>query len=81
MEHKNIEYHSNSKDESSYANIDDIVMTHYHLSLVVDFSSKKLKGTNKLDFLTQRETSKVILDVHGLNVADVTDGEGRKLFH
>ena len=68
-----------TKDESTYANIDDIITTHFHLDLTVDFNVKKLYGIITLNMKTLKDTENIILDCQGVDVSGILDGNGNTL--
>ena len=61
-------------DESSFANIHQVITQHYFLNLTVDFNAKKLIGSNTLTFISRTKIlEKVILDAHHLDIQKVVD--------
>ncbi|MDA8886184.1 M1 family metallopeptidase [Bacteroidia bacterium] len=66
-----------SKDAHSFANFNDIRVSHISLNLATDFDKKVLKGTAKLFIKNYSNSKKLILDTKKLSIAKVTldDGE------
>lgn len=54
-------------------------VTHVGLDLNVDFASKTLAGSAKLDILAQPDAKQIVLDVDDLDISAVTDGSGKAL--
>jgi len=54
-------------------------VTHVALDLNVDFKAKVLSGTATLDVLAAKDAREIILDVNGLDIASVTDANGKVL--
>jgi leukotriene-A4 hydrolase len=59
------------KDIHSFANIDDIIVTHIHLNLVTDFGKKILKGSATLSLQNLTSTDKLTLDSRDLNISKI----------
>jgi hypothetical protein len=54
-------------DHNSYTNCDQILTTHFHLDLTVDFDKTSLIGTNTLNLTaTADNVNTLILDYQGL---------------
>lgn len=62
----------NSVDPSSYANTHDLLTTHFHLDLTVDFAKKQLAGTNTLTFDVMERTETMLLDIMDQKVTKVS---------
>jgi hypothetical protein len=61
-----------SKDGSSFANIDDIISTGFHLDISVDFANKKIFGNNTINLTAQTDSvAAIVLDYQGINVKNV----------
>ena len=58
-------------DNSTFGNVDEILTTHFHLDIAVDFDNTKLVGTNTLDMQAVALTDKIVLDVWKLDVSRV----------
>ncbi len=63
-------------DPHSYANIDEIKMTHLSLDLNVDFDKHVLSGTARLDLDNFKKTKKLVLDARKLSIEKVTLDNG-----
>jgi leukotriene A-4 hydrolase/aminopeptidase len=59
------------KDLHSFANIEDVKISHIHLSLEVDFENKHLHGFADLSLKFNHPVSEVILDTRDLNIEKV----------
>jgi len=59
-------------DVHSFANSSDIVITHLHLDLTVNFDSKILSGKATLDLANKTKTKKLVLDTRDLTIEKVT---------
>ncbi|WP_076412634.1 M1 family metallopeptidase [Shewanella sp. UCD-KL12] len=70
----------NNHDYHSFANVDEIRVTHLDLDLSVDFESKKLSGIAELalDFINSNCLD-LYLDLRELNIFNVEDDKGRQL--
>ncbi|WP_370335235.1 M1 family metallopeptidase [Parvularcula marina] len=66
-------------DKFTYANTDDVIITHLHLDLAIDFDAKVLSGDAVIDLKwLNDEATKVILDTNDLTISAVSyekDGE------
>ncbi|RFB06168.1 M1 family metallopeptidase [Parvularcula marina] len=66
-------------DKFTYANTDDVIITHLHLDLAIDFDAKVLSGDAVIDLKwLNDEATQVILDTNDLTISDVSyekDGE------
>jgi len=60
------------KDPHSYARPDEAIIKHLALDLNVDFKTKMLSGTARVDFENRSNSDKVILDTRGLKIKKVT---------
>ncbi len=63
----------NSRDNSSYGNIDTIVTTHFDLNLTVNFTTQSISGNNTLTLKAVTQASQVVLDYQGLSIVQVWD--------
>ena len=65
------------KDWHSYSNYQDIVTTHVHLNLTVDFDTKQLKGSieHQLNYLNNA-TKSLVLDTRDLDIHKVEAFDG-----
>ena len=71
----------NSRDTSTYANIDEVYATHMDLDFAVDFDNQLLKGHVIITFNTSAENVKSVwLDAEGMYVTNVEYGLGNN-FH
>ncbi|WP_412973172.1 M1 family metallopeptidase [Glaciecola sp. MF2-115] len=62
-----------SKDYHSYANPEQVLVTHLNLDLTADFTAKKLVGSVQVDVKRQVENAnELILDTRELNILSVT---------
>lgn len=62
-----------SKDYHSYANPDEVLVTHLNLDLSADFAVKKLIGSVQVTMQRQKENAKeLILDTRDLTILSVT---------
>jgi leukotriene-A4 hydrolase len=62
-----------SKDYHSYANPNEVLVTHLNLDLTADFSSKKLIGSVQVTVKRQKENAdKLVLDTRDLDILSVT---------
>jgi len=66
-------------DPASFANLDDVQVSSFHLDLAVDFASKTLKGYVEIKAKALRESSKILLDTRDLAVSKVEDSKGNSL--
>lgn len=64
---------NNSLDKSSWANLDDVQQTALHLKTFINFDTKTLSGSVRLDFIAIKQTDKIILDINKLTVYQVYD--------
>lgn len=60
------------KDIHSFANSDEIVITHLHLDLTVNFDAKTLAGKAILDVANKKKAKKLVLDTRDLSIDKVT---------
>ncbi|MEH6722668.1 MAG: M1 family metallopeptidase, partial [Qipengyuania sp.] len=56
-------------------------VTHVALDLDLDFEAKRVGGTAELTVLAAPGAEQIVLDTNGLEIAQVTDGQGRALSH
>lgn len=62
-----------SKDYHSYANPDEVLVTHLNLDLTADFTAKKLMGSVQVTVKRQKENAdELILDTRDLAILSVT---------
>jgi leukotriene A-4 hydrolase/aminopeptidase len=62
-----------SKDYHSYANPEQVLVTHLNLDLNADFNAKKLIGSVQVTFKRQEENAnELVLDTRGLLISSVT---------
>lgn len=67
-------------DPHSYGNPQEIRVTHIGLDLTVDFAKKELRGTALLTVKHEKpDTTKLVLDTHGLVIERVQAGNGKLL--
>ncbi|HEU4498542.1 MAG TPA: M1 family metallopeptidase [Sphingomicrobium sp.] len=66
-------------DAHSYAKPLEARVANVDLDLALDFDSKRVSGTATLDVMAKPGIKEVILDSKGLEVAGVTDAEGKPL--
>jgi len=59
---------SNSKDPSTYANIDDIRTDHLNLEILVDFTMNSFIGTVTHNMTCHRETMSAVFDYQGIQL-------------
>ena len=69
-----------SRDGSSFANIDTIQSTHFHLDITVDFATKTIYGNTTINLTAVRDASEIVLDYQGINILNVWDENGKVLF-
>jgi len=68
-------------DHHSYANFEQVRVTHIALDLTVSFESKSISGTAEL-FLQQRQpTSQLVLDTNGVAIAAAETSTDGKQYH
>lgn len=59
-------------DPNSYANCDQLLTTHFHLSLYVDFDQNSLIGSNTINMTAQADgVTQLVLDYQGININQV----------
>ena len=59
-------------DEHTYANLDDVLSTHIHLDLEIDFDNKKLQGFAEHTLDWKKQTAKsLVLDTRDLEIDKV----------
>ncbi|MFN3725650.1 MAG: M1 family metallopeptidase [Allosphingosinicella sp.] len=68
-----------ARDTHSYARPEVARVTHVDLDLALDFEAKRVEGTAALDILAAPGAQEIILDSKGLEIAGVTDANGRAL--
>jgi leukotriene-A4 hydrolase len=66
-------------DIHSYAKPLEARVTNIALDLTVDFAARRLGGTAALDIERKADAKEIILDSKGLEIASISDGEGRAL--
>ena len=66
-------------DTSTYARPQEARVTHVALDLALDFAAKRVSGTAQLSVLAAPGAKEIVLDSKGLEIAAITDGEGREL--
>jgi hypothetical protein len=68
-------------DPNSYSNCDQILTTHFHLELTVDFAKSSLVGTNTLNLTSLTDgVTQVILDIQGMDIQMVEQFDGKDKF-
>jgi len=67
-----------ASDPHSYANLTQGRIEHVSLELTVDFASKQLSGTARLQ-IADAQSGPLDLDTRDLNIARITDDQGRAL--
>jgi aminopeptidase N len=68
-----------AKDAKTFARPEIARVTHVDLDLAADFEAKAFSGTASLEVLAAPGAQEIVLDDLGLQIAKVTDGEGRTL--
>ncbi|HYJ81916.1 MAG TPA: aminopeptidase, partial [Allosphingosinicella sp.] len=68
-----------ARDTQSYARPLEARVTHVALDLRADFDAKRIGGTATLDVEAKPGAKAIVLDSKGLELAEVTDGNGRRL--
>lgn len=68
-----------AKDSYSYARPLEARVTHVALDLVADFAAKRIGGTATLDLQAKPDAKEIVLDDKGLEIASVTDSDGKPL--
>ena len=68
-----------ARDESSFARPEIARVTHVALDLDADFVARRMAGTATLDIQAAEGAQELILDSKGLEIAQVTDADGRPL--
>src|ERR1043165_1260150 len=66
-------------DPHSFAEPDRVSVRALTLDLVVDFSTKTLEGTAKLDLKRIDRSAQLVLDDEGLVISGVADCDGKRL--
>lgn len=62
----------NSVDQHSFANTTEVVITHMHLDLKVDFKTQQLKGKNSINYKKiNKEAKQIVLDTRALDIKRV----------
>jgi len=70
---------ADARDESSFARPEVARVTHVALDLDADFAARRMTGTATLDLQAAPGAPEIILDSKGLEIQQVTDGEGQPL--
>jgi leukotriene-A4 hydrolase len=60
------------KDNHSFANFDEVIVTHLQLDLSTDFSKKILSGNVTLNLKNKKKATKLVLDSRDLNIQKIT---------
>jgi leukotriene-A4 hydrolase len=68
-----------ARDPHSFARPAEARVTHVSLDLAADFEARRIGGTASLDIERTAEAREILLDSKGLEIGEVTDGEGRPL--
>jgi leukotriene-A4 hydrolase len=68
-----------AKDTYSYARPLEARVTHVALDLKADFDAKRIGGTATLDLQAKPDSKEIVLDSKGLEIAGVTDADGKAL--
>jgi len=68
-----------AKDPWTFADPETARVTHVALDLTLDFEKREVAGTATLDVLAAAGADKVVLDSQGLQISQVTDGDGAPL--
>jgi aminopeptidase N len=68
-----------ARDIHSFAQPQVARVTHVALDLAADFQAKRLGGTATLDVQAAPDAKEIVLDSKGLEIASVTDPQGRPL--
>jgi aminopeptidase N len=68
-----------ARDTHSFARPEVARVTHVALDLVADFAAKRIGGTATLDIQAAAGAGEIVLDTKGLEIASVTDADGRPL--
>jgi aminopeptidase N len=68
-----------ARDTSSYARPLEARVTHVALDLTADFAAKRMGGTATLDVQAKPDAREIVLDSKGLEIASVTDSDGKPL--
>lgn len=66
-------------DDQTYAQPRIARVTHVALDLTADFAAKVMRGTATLDILAVPQANEIILDDKGLEIAKITDANGKAL--
>ncbi len=64
--------HASKKDIHSFANMDEVIITHMDLDLDINFPANQIRGTASLTLDNLTATDSLILDSWGLEIAKVT---------
>lgn len=67
---------SEQQQTHSFSRPDEVVITHLHLDLKVDFDAKTLAGSATLTLKQHMVASELVLDTSGLDILGVTDDGG-----
>jgi len=70
---------ADARDESSFARPEVARVTHVALDLDANFAARRMTGTATLDLQAAPGAPEIILDSKGLEIQQVTDGEGQPL--
>ncbi len=75
-----IETYGNTKDPHSYANYEEVQVTHMDFTLNLDFEQQLLNGIIKLKLMRKNKTASLILDTFDLNIKNILliSNEGKK---
>jgi len=68
-------------DPASFANLDNVKITSFHLDLSVNFKEKTLKGHIDVKAKALKESTSLVLDTRDLTISKVEDLKGNKIEH
>ena len=68
-----------ARDAATFAQPEVARVTHVGLDLTLDFAAKRVGGTATLDILARPGADTLVLDSDGLEIASITDAEGKAL--